>query len=354
MTSPKPAGMPPPVRILQLATAGWLSQAVSAAAALGIADELADGPRPLDHLAKAVEADPPALYRLLRVCAQAGLFAEFDGQVFALTETGSALRADGPGSMRHFAMWTGLAAERHTWTELMRSVRTGAPAFAAVHGQEVFAYMGTHPEVLAVFDKAMTEASDQIIAPIVAAYDFSPFAAIVDVGGGHGALLAAVLAASPSARGVLFDQPGVVAAAATGPLAAAGVAGRAETAGGDFFASVPSGGDAYLLSNIIHDWDDEPAVRILGNCREAMADGGRVLLVEALLPERPGRASGYAAGGSGAPPLMVSLMDLDMLVLNGGRQRTAGEFGVLLGRAGLRLSRVVPGGFCSVIEAVRG
>ena len=352
MKPSEPQGPPPSARILQLVTAGWLAQAVSVAAGLGIADELAEGPRPVDQIAKAVDAHPPTLYRLLRACTDAGLLTELDGQVFALTETGEALRTDGPGSMRHFAMWTGLAAERQTWTELARSVKTGEPAFAAVHGHEVFEYMGAHPDVLTVFDKAMTEASSQIIAPVVAAYDFGAFATIVDVGGGRGALLAAILAANADAHGVLFDQPGVIAAAG-GVLAGAppGVAARTTLASGDFFASVPSGGDAYLLSNILHDWDDEPSRRILANCREAMAPGGRVLLVEAVLPERPVRA----APPAGAPPaLTVSLMDLDMLVLNGGRQRSAAEFAALLGQAGLLLTRVVPGGFCSVVEAVLG
>jgi DNA-binding transcriptional ArsR family regulator/SAM-dependent methyltransferase len=350
MDASQPQGPPPSARILQLVTAGWLAQAVSAAAALGIADELAAGPRPVDQIAKAVDAHPPTLYRLLRACTDAGLLTERDGQVFALTETGEALRTDGPGSMRHFAIWTGLAAERQTWTELARSVKTGEPAFAAVHGQQVFEYMGAHPDVLSVFDKAMTEASSQIIAPVVAAYDFGPLATIVDVGGGRGALLAAILAANPGARGVLYDQPGVIAAAG-GSLAgaSAGVAARTTLASGDFFASVPPGGDAYLLSNILHDWDDEPSARILANCREAMAPGGRVLLVEAVLQERAVRD----APPDGAPPaLTVSLMDLDMLVLNGGRQRSAAEFAALLAQAGLRLTRVVPGGFCSVVEAV--
>jgi hypothetical protein len=242
--------------------------------------------------------------------------------------------------MRNFAVWAGLPAERYTWSDLGRSVQTGEPAFSRVHGESLFAHMRTRPDVADVFDKAMSEVAQQVLVPAVNAYDFSPFRTIVDVGGGHGAILAAVLAASPKARGVLYDLPDVIAGAG-GPLDKLGLRKRAKLASGDFFASVPGGGDAYLLSNIIHDWDDEAAMRILANCRQAMTEGGRVLLVEAVLPDNR------------QPSLMVKLMDLDMLVLTGGRQRTRTEFTELLKQAGLRLSRVVPGGFCSVVEAVQ-
>lgn len=336
------SGIPPAARVLQLATAGWMSAAVSAAAALGVADELADGPRGVDEIAKAVDAHVPTLYRLLRTCADIGLFRELDGEVFALTELGDALRSDAPGSMRNFAMWAGLPADRCTWSGLVTSVRTGTSAFEGVHGLPVWEYLREHPDVAGIFDKAMTDASAQLIAPLVQAYDFSPFGTIVDVAGGHGALLAGVLAASPRARGVLYDQPDVVAGAGH-PLRQAGVADRCDLVGGDFFASVPAGGDAYLLSNVIHDWDDELSGRILANCRDAMAADGRVLLVEAVLPE------------PAEPSPTIKLMDLNMLVLCDGRQRTAAEFGDLFGRVGLELSRIVPGvgGLHSVVEAVR-
>jgi len=338
--SATPPQLPPPVRILQLATASWMSQAVSAAAALGVADALSSGPRTVDEIATAVGAHAPTLYRLLRACADIELFQEQDGQVFALTPLGEALRSDSPGSMRNFAIWVGLPAERNTWTDLVRSVRTGEPAFEGVHGQSVWDHIRDRPEVLQVFDRAMTEASRQIIAPVVAAYDFSSFGTVVDVGGGRGALLAAILAANPEVRGVLFDQPDVIAEAGQ-PLKEAGVGDRCELLAGSFFASVPPGGDAYLLSNIIHDWDDRSSERILTKVREVLPADGRVLLVEAVLP-------------SGAKPsLNIKLMDLDMLLLCGGRQRTEAEFAALLSRVGLRLTRVVPGGHCSVVEAVR-
>jgi len=336
----EPPQLPPSVRILQLATASWMSQAVSATAALGVADVLAAGPRPVDEIAAAVDAHAPTLYRLLRASADIGLFEELDGQVFALTPVGDALRSDSPGSMRNFAIWVGLPAERNTWTDLVRSVRTGEPAFQGVHGQSVWDHMRDRSDVLDVFDRAMTEASSQIIAPIVAAYDFSSVGTIVDVGGGRGALLAAILAANPQARGILYDQPDVIADAGL-PLKAAGVSDRTELAAGSFFDSVPAGGDAYLLSNIIHDWNDEESERILTKVRDVLPENGRVLLVEAVLP------TGVQ------PSLNVKLMDLDMLLLCDGRQRTEAEFAALFQRVGLRLTRVVPGGHCSVVEAVR-
>ncbi|MFD6421257.1 methyltransferase [Streptomyces sp. NPDC060198] len=338
---PTASNEPPlPAQVLQILTAGWLAQAVSAAAELGVADALADGPRPLAEIAAATDTHAPSLYRLLRACADIGLFAENDDQVFELTPLGDALRVDSPVSLRNFAIWTGLPAERHAWAGLADAVRTGQTAFAQVLGKPVWDYMHEHPEVLGVFDRAMTEASRQIIAPVVDAYDFSPFGTVVDAGGGRGALLAAVLASSPHTRGILYDRPEVIAGAGA-PLDDAGVRDRAELVAGDFFASVPGGADAVVLSNIIHDWDDEQSRRILVNARDALADQGRVLLVEAVLPDRP------------RPSPTVSLMDLDMLVVAGGQQRTADEFAALLASAGLRLTRVVPGGHCSIVEAVR-
>jgi len=323
-----------------LATASWMSAAVSAAATLGVADQLADGPRPVDEIAKAVDAHAPTLYRLLRACADFDLFTELDNRVFALTELGQALRSDRPHSMRGFARWVGEPADRYTWSDLVRSVRTGQSAFEGVHGQTVWDYMGSHPDVADVFNNAMTSAASQVVAPVVAAYDFGRFHRIVDVGGGHGALLAAVLKANPAARGVLYDQDDVVALA--GPeLARAGVLDRCEIVGGSFFDSVPEGGDAYLLSNIIHDWDDEHATKILANCRASMTMDGRVLLAEVVMP------------GKAEPAPTVKLMDLNMLLLCDGRQRTEAEFGELFAGAGLALTRVVPGGLCAIVEAVR-
>ncbi|HEY3610279.1 MAG TPA: methyltransferase [Pseudonocardiaceae bacterium] len=340
MTQIEKAEIPAGARILQLATASWMSAALSAVAELGAADELAHGPRSVADIATAVAADAPTLYRLMRACADFGLFTEGPGRTFALTELGEAIRTDTPGSMRNFAMWVGLPPERNTWSGLAESVRAGKSAFEGVHGSPIWEYMRAHGDVSRVFDGAMTEASSGLVAPVVAAYDFSPFRTIVDIGGGHGALLAAVLAANPGATGVLFDQPTVVAGAGKA-FTEAGVSDRCALRGGNFFESVPTGGDAYLLSNIIHDWDDESAQRILTNCRDAMAEGGRVLLIEAVLPQ------------DGVPAPIAKLMDLNMLVLCDGRQRSEPEFAELFHRCGLELARIVPGGLHSIVEATR-
>jgi O-methyltransferase domain/Dimerisation domain len=317
-----------------------MSQAVSAAVELGVPDQLASGPRSVHEIAESLKVDEPSLYRLLRACADFEVFEERADRVFALTDLGVALRRDVPGSMRNLAMWTGSPADRHTWAGLAQSVRTGEPAFAAAHGQPFFEYLRDHPEVLDLFDAAMGEISYHMIASLIAAYDFSPFGTIVDVGGGRGAMMAAVLAANPGTRAILYDWPDVIAGAG-GPLKDAGVRDRCELVHGDFFVSVPAGGDAYLLSGIVHAWNDEGAGHVLANCRDAMADGGRILLVEELLPEKV------------EPSPAVKLMDLNMFVLTGGRKRTETEFAALFGQVGLKVSRVVPGGIRSVVEAVR-
>ncbi|MEU5977701.1 methyltransferase [Streptomyces sp. NPDC047315] len=335
-----PPQLPPSVRVLQLATASWMAAAVSAAAELGIADALAGGPRTSDEIADAVDAHPPTLYRLLRAGTDVGLFEERAGRVFALTEVGEALRSDSPTSMRNFARWVGLTADRATWAGLADSVRTGAPAFERMHGQDVWDFMRDHTDVSGVFNDAMTEASRQLIAPVVDAFDFGDIGTLVDVAGGRGALLSAVLKANPKTRGVLYDQPEVVSEARQN-FARSGVADRVEIIGGDFFSSVPPAGDAYLLSNVLHDWDDESSLKILANCRAALGDGGRVLLVEAVMTD------------GARPNPTVSLMDLNMLVLCGGQQRTEAEFADLFDRAGLRLTRIVGAGLHSVVEAVR-
>ncbi|MFE1485428.1 methyltransferase [Streptomyces fimicarius] len=335
-----PPHLPPSVRVLQLATASWMAAAVSAVAELGVADALSDGPRPVDEIAGAVGAHGPTLYRLLRAAADIGLVEERAEEVFALTEVGEALRSDSPTSMRNFARWVGLPADRNTWAGLADSVRTGEPAFERVHGQDVWDFMRERSDVSGVFDDAMSEASRNLIAPVVGAFDFGGIGTLVDVAGGHGALLAAVLAANPDVRGVLYDQPDVVAGAGAA-FKDSGTDGRVEVVGGDFFDSVPPGADAYLLSNVIHDWDDAHSLTILRNCREALAEGGRVLLVEAVMPDRS------------EPSPTVTLMDLNMLVLCGGRQRTRAEFADLFERAGLKLTRIVRAGLHSVVEAVR-
>jgi hypothetical protein len=322
------ATVPAGVAVLELGFGAWLAQALHAAVRLGIADALQAGPLTADEVAHRVGSDPGATYRLMRALAsQSVLKLRRDGR-FALTRIGRTLVADDPASVAPMIAFIGDPAHREHWSHLEHSVRTGETAVGKVRGMPFFSYLDTDPELAQVFNDAMTGASAVAIESAVPAYDFSGSRLIVDVGGGHGALLAAVLRAAPGARGLLFDLPQVVAGAHPA-LTTAGVAARCEVAGGSFFESVPAGGDTYLLKTVIHDWDDERSVAILRNVRSAIAPGGTLLLLEMVLPE-------------GAPAHLGLLLDLEMLAAAGGRERTQREYAELLSRAGFRLQRVVP------------
>jgi hypothetical protein len=342
--TPLPASSPaepsPAVMMHQLVNGAHVSQAVSVFARLGVADTLAAGPRDAGEIAELVGAHGPALYRLLRLLDDAGVVAELENRRFALTPLGATLCSDVPGSLRGIATLVGLPFHRDPWTYLYETVQTGESAFERVHGTKFFDYLAEHPEDAAVFAGAMTSISTTLTVSIVQAYDFARFSTIVDVGGGRGGLLAAILAANPHLQGVLFDAPAVV-AGAYDHISSAGIADRCKVVSGDFFDAVPEGGDAYLLSNVIHDWDDDHAVKILSTCRAAMADTACLLVVE-LVPPQDGA------------PLGGKIADLQMLVMTpGGHERTEAEFRTLLGRAGLRLTRIVPStSSVSLLEAV--
>jgi hypothetical protein len=332
------SAVPPNIALLELAQGAWLTQALYAATKLGIADALRGGPRSADDVAREVGADPAATYRVMRALASNGVLKLRRGR-FRLTRVGHALRSDHHGSMAPLITLIGSPEHWEHWGHLLHSVRTGGTAVEVVRGRPVFDYLDTNPTYATVFNDAMTGVSSVAIEMAVPRYDFSDRTLIVDVGGGHGALLAAVLARAPQARGVLFDLPTVVDGAAA-RLQAAGVAQRCAVTGGSFFDAVPDGGDAYLLKTVIHDWDDEQSIDILRNVRTAIAAHGKVLLMELVLPE-------------GAPPHPGMLLDLEMLVHAGGRERTAAEYGDLLSRAGFRLTRVIPtAGPLSIVEAV--
>lgn len=337
---PPPTQQPPAVTMLQLTMGALVSQAVSVIARLGVADVLAAGPQPVEQIAQRVGAHRSALYRVLRALGDVGVVAELENRQFALTPLSELLRSDVPGSLRGWATMVGMPFHRYPWTDLYETVLTGESAFDRVHGTKVFDYLAEHPEDAAIFDAAMTSISTNESVSIAKAYDFSRFNTIVDVGGGRGGLLAAILSANPHLQGVLFDVPTVV-AGIDDELAAAEVVGRCQVVSGDFFDSVPDGADAYLLSAIIHDWDDDQAVQILRTCRAAMADSACVLLAEIVLPDGPA-------------PSMGKLADLEMLVMTaGGRQRTEAELRALLGQAGLRLTRTIPStSIVSLVEAV--
>jgi O-methyltransferase domain/Dimerisation domain len=333
------ATAPSHIAMLERGLGSWFTAALHAAVQLGIADELTDGPRSADEVARRVGTHPEATYRLMRTLASRSVFKlRRDGR-FELTRLGRALRSDDPESMAPMLTFVGSRQHWEHWGHLLHSVRTGRTAVEGLRGAEIFDYLDTDPEFAEVFNDAMTGASRAVLENAVPAYDFSDCRLIVDVGGGQGGLLAAVLNRAPQAGGVLFDRPSVVASAES-VLAPAGVWDRCAAVGGSFFESVPAGGDTYLLKAIVHDWDDPQAVAILRNVRAAIADGGRVLLWEMVLPD-------------GAPNNLGFLLDLEMLVSAGGRERTAAQYAGLLSDAGFRLTRVVPTASpLSIIEAV--
>jgi hypothetical protein len=312
----------------RLANGYQVSQAIHVAAALGIADLVAAGPRAIDDLAAAAGADERSLYRLLRALASVGVFREEEGRRFALTPIAEYLRRDVPRTLYGWASHVGRPYYWQAWAYLLHSVRTGENAFAHVHGTDVWTYRADHPGESAVFDRAMADLTAGLHVSLLDAYDFGRYASVVDVGGGTGALLAALLSAHPGMRGVLLDQPHVVSAARDG-LDGAGVLGRCEIVSGSFFDAVPAGADAYVLKAIIHDWEDEDALRILGACRRAAAPGAAVLVIEREL----GAANENAAAKFG---------DLNMLVGPGGRERTTDEYASLLAATGFRFAGVTP------------
>lgn len=333
-------GGPPPLALLDMLTGCWISQALSVAATLGLADLLQEGPQSCETLAEATQTHAGALYRVLRALASVGVFAEDEAGRFRLTPLADLLRTDAPGSLCAFAIMLGAPEHWRAWEGVLHSVRTGQPAFDHVFGMPLFEYFSTHPEAARIFDEAMTSRSSQENAAIVAAYDFAAAHTVVDVGGGQGTLLATILQAYPNVRGVLFDLPHVIAPVRT-RMESTAQAARWAFVAGDFFAAVPAGGDCYLLKKVIHDWDDERAQRILTNCRTAMAGTGRLLLIEPLIP--PGNEASFN-----------KRLDLLMLVWNaGGRERTEREHQSLLAAAGFRLSRIIPTrAGISIIEAI--
>jgi hypothetical protein len=316
-----------------------VSQAIHVVATLGIADLLKDGPKSADELAEATGTHASALYRILRALASVGVFAEQSDGRFGLTPLAEHLRTDVPGSLRSWAMLIGRPYYFTTWGHLLHSVKTGEPAFPHVYGMPAWEYRASHPEESALFDGAMTGLSLAEAEAVVRNYDFLGIGVLVDVGGGKGALLAAILAANPALRGILFDQPHVV-ADAKDLLERAGVADRCEVVDGDFFKAVPGGADAYLLKSIIHDWDDASAIEILRKCRAAMADSARLLLVERGI--RPANE-----------PDPAKFIDLMILVMLGGRERTAEEYERLYTEAGFKLTNTIhTGSLLDIIEGV--
>jgi SAM-dependent methyltransferase len=313
---------------------GWLAtRAIHVAAELGIADLLHDGPKTVDQLASATGAHRQSLYRLLRMLAGSGVFAEDRAGRFELTPAAALLQS---GVLRDAARMFG-EADWNAYGNLLHNIKTGEPAFKHVYGVDFFEYISAHPEAQVRFDRGMANSASAENPVVANSYDFGKFRRVVDVGGGRGGLLAEILRAYPSLKGVLYDQPQVV--ANPDYVTAAGVLDRCEVVGGNFFESVPKGADAYVLKRIIHDWNDDTSEGILRRCRDAVVDGGRVIVVDDVVP-------------AGNEFHFSKPSDLLMMVLLDGRERTEADFRVLFGRAGLKLNRIVP--TAAVVSIVEG
>lgn len=331
--------LPPHTQLIQMGTASWISAIVYAAAKLGIADHLAAGPRSAVELAGTTRTHAPSLYRLMRTLAGLGILTERDGQRFALTPLGEALKGGAPGSARATLMAFCGPAFWHSWEEILYSLETGKTGFEKACGMPVFEYLAQHPEEASYFSEAMVGFHGAEPPAVARAYDFSSAKTVVDVGGATGNMLAAILSHHAAPRGVLFDRPHVV-RDAPALLKARGVEERVTIEPGDFFERVPAGGDAYLLSHIIHDWNEDQCLTILGHCRNVITPDGRLLIVETILP-------------TGDTPHQGKVQDMVMLVIPGGQERTEAEYASLLSKAGFRLSRVVPTeSVVSVVEAL--
>jgi hypothetical protein len=320
---------PPQLALQQLIQGFQVTQCIYVAARLGIADLLKDGPRTGEALAQATRTHAPSLYRVLRLLVAVDLLTESDTHSFALTPLGKYLRTDVPGSMRETVLCYCEKPFWNVWGALLHSVETGEPSFQHVFGFNAFDYYAQHAEEAMRFHNMMTEWTASAAPTVAAAYDFSDTKTLVDVGGGHGQMLATILKAYPTVHGVLFDLPKVVKGASS-LLEKAGVANRCRIVGGDAFSAIPTGCDTCLLSRVIHDWDDERAIALLRRCQEAILPSGKLLLAERVIPT------------TSTPQLLVLESDVQMLVVAGGKERTDTEYRALLHAAGFELTRLIP------------
>jgi hypothetical protein len=329
---------PVPAQILQIIMNFWGSRAVYIFARLGIPDLLKSGPKTAEELASATKMHAPSLSRVLRALSSIGFVSATGDGRFAQTPLSEVLVTDAPGSLRWFTI-SELGQEHYpAWGNLMHSVKTGEIAFDNFFGVDIWKYFEQNPEDGAVFNNSMSGVTSAINEEIRSLYDFSSFGTVVDIGGGHGALITSILQANPKVKGILFDAPPVIEGARP-KIEAAGLADRCETVAGDFFKSVPAGGDAYFMKWIIHDWNDERAITILNNIRNQVQPNGKVIIVDAVVPENN-------------EPDFSKFFDLNMLVMTGGKERTEKEFAQLLNAAGFKLRRVIPMKVpASIIEA---
>ncbi len=334
--------MPPQVKILQMMNAYRLSQLIYVAAKLGIADLLADGPKSSEELAQATRTHAQSLYRLLRALASFAIFAESETGRFELTPRAAMLQTGVPGSIRAYAIVTGEEWHWRMWGGILHSVKTGEPAFDQLFGMEFQDYYNQNPEVAKKFDAAMVSVLGMTDAAIVTNYDFSSVGKVVDVGtgGGDGSLVASILKKNPTMQGIFFDVPARV-EQARGLIKASGLENRCELVAGDVFESFPSGGDAYIIKNLIHDYDDERALKLLKNCRNAIAQNQLLLVVEMIIPP-------------GNEPSLGKIVDVEALIMTAGAiERTEAQYRELLEAAGFKLAKVISTRSpMSIIEAV--
>ena len=337
MTTPDPSPSAA-AQIQQLASARFVSKPLYIAAKLGIADLLASKTLPIGELARRTQTNSSALYRVMRCLSSVGIFREVEGQSFELTPP-ARLLVSGEGSMRPMVLWLGDPRTDHVWENFLWSVQTEQTAVEKTHGRPIFEWLKDDEELAQIFNDAMSANATIRYASVADSYDFSGIKKLVDVGGGHGALMERLLKATPGLHGVVYDQPAVVAGAAK-RMSAAGLGDRCEAIGGDMFREVPAA-DAHMASLVLHDWDDDRCVTILRNCHRACAPGGRFLIVEMVMP-------------GPNEPSFAKMLDMQMLVMAGGRERTEPEYAALLDRAGYKLKRVVPTrGPVAVLEGVK-
>ena len=326
MTQPSQAP-PPHAALLQMILGKWVSSAISAAAHFGIADHLESGPKSPEELAALIGAQERPLYRLLRANASVGVFTELEDGRFAQTPLSEPLRTNAKPCVRNMAMMLTDDWHMRSWEQLPWCVETGKPASYKLNGVGMFDWMAQHPEKTVNFNNAMTDMSSGDAAAVVQSYDFSPFEQIVDVAGGHGTLLAAILDQAPRSRGILFDMAHVIEGAKK-----AGIldrfADRCALEAGSFFESLPAA-DAYIMKFIIHDWYDPECIKILSHCRKGIRPGGRLLVVDQVVP-------------AGNAPALSKIVDLEMLVLPGGMERTEQEFRTIFAASGFRLEKIIP------------
>jgi ubiquinone/menaquinone biosynthesis C-methylase UbiE len=330
------AEMSPHQQLDHMITGYWISQAIYAAAKFDIADHLKDGPKTVGELATATATNADALYRLLRALASVGIFREGESRRFALTPLAEPLRSDVAGSKRALALMSGDEQFR-AWAEIDYSVRTGKMAWDKVFGKPVFDYLGEHPDKARIFDAAMVGIHGRESSAVLDAYDFSAIGVVADIGGGNGSQITEILKKHNRMKGILFDLPHVI-ERATERLQAAGLRDRCQLVSGSFFDAVPPGADAYLMRHIIHDWDDDKCLTILRNCHRAMTPSSKLLVVESVIPP-------------GNEPFHGKFLDLVMLLIPGGKERTENEYRTLFERAGFELTRIVPTGTeVSIVE----